>query len=98
METDDTPDTTLAENIKASVLVLHGGADPYVPQKQVNMFWNEMQNAQVDWQMHIYGNAVHSFSDPFAGDDPSVGAAYNEQADKRSWEAMTNFFHEIFAK
>ena len=31
-----------------------------------------------------------------AGNDNSKGAAYNEAADKRSWEAMKSFFAEIF--
>jgi dienelactone hydrolase len=46
--------------------------------------------------MIVYGNAVHSFTNPASGDDPSRGAAYNERADKRSWEAMKSFFQEIF--
>ena len=33
-----------------------------------------------------------------AGDDNSKGAAYNEKADKRSWEAMSDFFKEVFAR
>jgi hypothetical protein len=47
-----------------------------------------MRNAGVDWQMVSYGGAVHSFTNPDAGSDPSKGAAYNEKADRRSWEAM----------
>ena len=27
---------------------------------------------------------------------PSKGQAYNEQADKRSWQAMHDFFAEVF--
>jgi dienelactone hydrolase len=46
--------------------------------------------------MVIYGGAVHSFTNPEAGNDSSRGAAYNEKADKRSWEAMKTFFGEIF--
>jgi len=55
-----------------------------------------MREAHVDWQMIIYGGAVHSFTNPDAGHDPSTGAAYNEKADKRSWQAMKTFFHEVF--
>jgi dienelactone hydrolase len=50
----------------------------------------------VDWQFASYGNAVHSFTNIAAGTDNSKGAAYNEKADKRSWEAMRAFFAEIF--
>lgn len=76
--------------------MLHGADDPYVPLTQVEAFQNEMRTAKVDWQMIIYGNAVHSFSNPESGTDPSHGAAYNLKADKRSWAAMLTFFDEIF--
>jgi len=75
---------------------LHGAADPLVPDQQVDAFKREMNYANVDWQMVMYGNAVHSFSDPNAGNDPSTGVAYNEKADKRSWAAMNRFFAELF--
>jgi dienelactone hydrolase len=92
----DTPDLTDAGNIKAKILVLHGAADPYVPIEQVMTFRKEMEEAGVDWQLVMYGHAVHSFTNPGAGDDPSKGAAYNEKADSRSWEAMISFFEELF--
>lgn len=92
----DTPNPDDAKNIKGKVLVLHGGNDPYVTTEQVIAFQNEMRKANVDWQMVIYGGAVHSFTNPEAGNDPSRGVAYNEKADRRSWEAMKLFFTEIF--
>ena len=49
-----------------------------------------------DWQMISYGGAVHSFTVPDAGGDPSTGAAYNADADRRSWQALRAFFDEIF--
>ncbi len=85
-----------ARNIKGKVLVLHGADDPLVPPEEVLAFEDEMRKAGVDWQMVIYGGAVHAFSNPEAGNDPSLGAAYNEKADRRSWEAMRAFFEEIF--
>jgi dienelactone hydrolase len=92
----DTPDPKDAKNIRAKILVLHGADDPYVPEKDVAPFQEEMRQAKVDWQMVTYGGAVHSFSNPNSGDDPSTGSAYNEKADKRSWEAMRLFFGELF--
>lgn len=92
----DTPDPDDAKNIKGKILVLHGGDDPYVPELQIVNFIKEMQNAKVNWQMTVYGNAVHSFTNPAAGNDNSKGSAYNEQADKRSWQAMKAFYKELF--
>lgn len=92
----DTPYPNDARNIKGKVLILHGGEDPFVPNDRVVEFEDEMRKAGVDWQIVIYGSAVHSFTDPESGNDPSKGAAYNERADRRSWEAMKAFFAEIF--
>ena len=55
-----------------------------------------MRLAKVDWQLVKYSGAVHSFTNPASGNDNSKGAAYNEKADKRSWEAMRLFLNEIF--
>jgi dienelactone hydrolase len=90
-----TPHPEDAKNIKCKVLVLHGADDPNT-NPEVPGFQNEMRKAKVDWQMVFYGNAVHAFTDWNAGNDNSKGAAYNEKADKRSWEAMKQFFAEIF--
>lgn len=92
----DTPNTADAKNIKAKVLALHGADDTFVPPPQVSAFQEEMRKANVDWQMVFYGGAVHSFTNPDSGSDPSRGMAYNEKADKRSWEHMKMFFAELF--
>ena len=92
-----TPSPGDASNIKAKVLALHGADDPFVPPAEVVAFQKEMSQAKVDWHMVVYGDAVHAFTNPKAGYDKSKGAAYNELADKRSWRAMTDFFHEVFS-
>jgi dienelactone hydrolase len=92
----DTPTPQDAKNIKCKVLVLHGGDDPHVPRKDVEAFEDEMRAGRVDWQLVIYGGAVHSFTNPAAGNDNSKGAAYNAEAERRSWEAMKAFFGEVF--
>jgi dienelactone hydrolase len=90
----DTPTPEDARNIKGKVLALHGGDDPLVPVKQVEVFQEEMRKGGVDWQFVSFGGAVHSFTNPEAGSDNSKGVAYNERADRRSWEAMKTFFAE----
>ena len=89
-----TKDPSDAKNVKGRVLVLHGAADPYVPPAEVAAFQKEMEDAKVDWQMVFYAGAVHSFTNPASGNDPSKGAAYDARADRRSWEAMKAFFAE----
>jgi dienelactone hydrolase len=92
----NTPNPDQTKGIKAKILALHGGDDPYVTPQEVADFQKEMNDAQADWQFVSYGGAVHAFTNPQAGNDNSKGAAYNEKADKRSWEAMKAFFKEIF--
>ncbi len=85
-----------AKNIKAKLLICHGADDPFVPVKDIEAMKKEFTDADVDWQMIYYSEAVHSFTQPMAGNDNSKGAAYQEKADKRSWKAMNTFFNEIF--
>jgi len=84
------------QQVIAKVLVCHGAADPHVPWKEVVSFTEEMQNAGVDYQFIAYADAVHAFTQPSAGNDPSQGAAYNESAAQRSWLHMQLFFNELF--
>lgn len=84
--------------MKAKVLVLHGGADPFVPPTDVANFMDEMTKAGAVWRMETYGGAVHSFSNPTAGSDVQSGSAYDADAERRSLATMDGFFAEIFAK
>ncbi len=84
-----------AAKITAKVLVCIGADDPIIPADQRAAFEEEMRAAGVDWQMHLYGGAVHSFTNPDA--DGSVPAIrYDEAADARSWRAMLDLFGEVF--
>ena len=92
----NTPNHDDAKNIKGKILVLHGADDPYVPDDEIMGFEHEMKSAGCNWELVKYSGAVHSFTNQMAGNDNSKGAAYNAQADARSWIAMKNFFEEIF--
>ncbi|HEY1684417.1 MAG TPA: dienelactone hydrolase family protein [Tepidisphaeraceae bacterium] len=83
-------------NIKCKVLVQTGADDPMVTQKSVNAFEQEMRQTDVDWYLISYAKAVHAFTNPAADAHHMPGVAYNEKADKRSWQCMMDFFGEIF--
>jgi dienelactone hydrolase len=85
-----------AKNIKGKILVCTGADDPNVKPEAVTAFEDEMRKAGVDYQVVAYGGAVHAFTNPAAGNDNSKGMAYNEKADQRSWQAMKDFFTEVF--
>lgn len=93
----DSPKPEDGKNIEAKVLICHGADDPFVPEADIDAMKKEFNDADVDWQMIYYSGAVHSFTQPMAGNDNSRGAAYNEKADRRSWTAMQAFFDELFS-
>jgi dienelactone hydrolase len=84
-----------AKNIKAQVEVYHGEIDPFVPADEVAAFKKEMDEAKVTYSLTVFSGAVHSFTDSGAGNDVTKGQAYNAIADRRSWEGMKSFFHEL---
>ena len=90
------PSPVSDKGIRSKVLVLHGERDPMVPLEMVDGFQKEMTDVNADWQLHSYGGAYHAFTNPDAN-DPALGTQYNQDADKRSWRSMLNFFDEIFS-
>lgn len=90
------PATEDAKNVKCAVLICHGGEDPSVSQEQFDHLWTLFRDAKLNYQMNIYGGAVHGFTNPANGTDNSKGVAYNERAAKRAWRDMEDFFKEIF--
>jgi dienelactone hydrolase len=84
-----------AEAIKAAILVCIGADDPYIPTSQRADFEREMRDARADWQMILYGNTVHSFTNPTASLANRPDAVrYSAEADRRSWNAMQTHFLE----
>ena len=81
--------------IKAKLLALHGDSDPMVGQDQIESFRQEMTSKKVDWQLHVFGGAMHSFTNPEAN-DPDFGAVYSKNADERSWKIFTDLLKELF--
>ena len=93
----NTPTPENAKNIKAKVLALHGADDPLVNQQAVQAFAKEMKDGGVDYQIVLYGGAMHAFTDK-RYNDPEHGVKYDEKADKRSWVAMRDFLRETVAR
>ena len=81
--------------LQPKVLVLHGADDKFVSQTDIEAFQKEMRDGNADWQMIYYANAVHAFTEKSVGKDKSKGVAYNEKADKRSWQHLLLFLQEV---
>lgn len=88
------PGNTAGQCITAKVLVLHGHDDPMAPMADVVALGKELSEAGADWQVHVYGNTVHAFTNPLAN-DPAFGTVYNASADSRSWRSLVNFLAEV---
>jgi len=86
--------------VKAKVLVLHGAADPFVPEEQVEGFKKEMAAAEVPMEYHAYEGAKHAFTNPGAtelGKKFQIPIEYDEAADKASWAELDGFLKRVFA-
>ena len=90
------PDKNL---LKSQILVCHGAADPFVPQPMVDKFKKQMDSVGANYSFIAYPDATHAFTNPDAtekGKKFNIPIAYNEAADKKSWEDMKAFLEKIF--
>jgi dienelactone hydrolase len=88
-------DTESKPNIKGRVLALHGAADPVTPRDQMDALEDEMTEAGVDWQVMMFGHAVHSFCDKDQGWN-HPGLRYDEKVKNKSYRMMREFFAETW--
>ncbi|MGA2829698.1 MAG: dienelactone hydrolase family protein [Streptosporangiaceae bacterium] len=83
--------------VRARLLACHGALDPHVPLADVTAFAEEMNRAGADWQLIMYGGALHGFTHRHAAPGSVPGVAYDERSDHRSFAATCTFLAEIFA-
>jgi dienelactone hydrolase len=87
------PEFTQPEAMKAKVLIIHGWKDPLAPQQDVLTLTRELSDAGTDWQMILYGQAAHAFTNVDASNYRD-GIFYDKTADRRSWAATCSFLEE----
>jgi dienelactone hydrolase len=78
-------------NIKGRVLAIHGSADPITPKPMMDALQDELATAKVDWQVMMFGGAVHSFCDPTAN---TAATRYDANLCRKSYTLMRDFFAE----
>lgn len=88
-----------SNNVRARLLVCTGMEDPLVPWAALTDFQENLRSSNVNWELDIYSGAKHSFTRPDAAvrSDPAR-AAYDPQADRRSWQAMLDFLDGLFSE
>lgn len=89
------PDEMPDKPIKAKVLALHGYLDPMADLDSLRALEAELTHARADWQVMLYGNTLHAFTNPAANNVQS-GTVFNPVSRRRAWQAMLNFFDECF--
>jgi len=79
----------------APLLLLHGHLDPLVSKEELSNFKDEMTEHGVDWQIVIYSNTMHGFTNPKAN-APQAGVVYEPKSAARSWQHTLTFLQEVF--
>ena len=90
----ETADPARPGEVRAKILVCHGALDPHVPTQQVTGFIEEMNAAGTDYQLIVYGGAMHGFTHDVGPQMP--GVEYHAASDTRSFAAIRAFLAESF--
>jgi dienelactone hydrolase len=87
-----------AKMITARILVNHGADDGFISQDSIDKFKAALDKAGVKYHFESFPGAVHSFTVKEADKHEIKGMAYNEAADKKSWQMMLDLFKETLGK
>lgn len=82
-------------SVTGRIVVCHGAADPHVPMTDVVGLTEELESAHADYQVIIYGGAVHGFTHEHAVPGAIAGVAYDARADTRSFAAIKNVLEHV---
>lgn len=77
--------------IRTSVAAFTGAKDPLVPPEDIAAFQAEMMQADACWQLTIYGQALHSFTNSGVDSLEDLRMRYDPDADRQSWAALLAF-------
>ena len=69
------------------LLIAHGGADKGIPMAHVARLSEELEAAGVDYEIEVYSGAPHGFT-------VFGSSRYREKADRKSWDAFSDFLEE----
>ncbi|NJO86727.1 MAG: hypothetical protein HC821_01225 [Lewinella sp.] len=87
--------------VQAEILVANGAADPFISTESAAKFSQAMQAAGIQLEYIAYDQAMHAFTDPGAdakGKKFNLPLAYNETADRDSWQKLQALLDRAFTK
>lgn len=76
-------------DVQGKILLLHGSADPVSGMGEVTALVEDLNEAGVDFDLELYGGALHSFT-KWSSED------YDPEADLKSWAELVEFLGTIF--
>lgn len=83
--------------VRTLVLVCTGGRDELVPPQDVLSFQQEMTAANARWELVVYGQARHSFTNADATKFGDPRMLHDPYADRKSWAALQDFLDFAYA-
>lgn len=89
---------TKGATVKTAFLVLHGGADPFVPAGPFAQFVQRSIEAGVPITVVNFPGAVHAFSNPDADKAGLEGVKYDKEAAEMSWKIMGHFLEMVLGE
>lgn len=87
------PENNASEKIKGEILALHGDLDPLVSAEELESFKQEMRDQKVSWELVVYGNAYHAFTNP-SENNPTHGLVYDHIIEKKAFKRISLLLEE----
>ena len=87
-----------AANFHPKLLIQTGGADPMIPADQRAAFEKEMKAAGVSYELKVYPDARHAFTNPDADKAGMAPLKYDAAADTESFAKAMAFFKATLGK
>jgi len=83
--------------VRARVQVYTGAKDPYAPAEDVEALRQEMNTAGAQWDLMIFGDAYHAFTNPERISAGVPGIAYDAVAHQVSWAGTLALLEQALA-
>lgn len=79
-----------AKNVKAPVLIHHGGADKFIADKDIKTLKAEFDKSKVAYQFIVHDGATHGFTLK-TNEGQHMGMKYDAKGDLASWASLLSF-------
>lgn len=84
------------DRLSAFIAIHHGDADSFVPDDKLEAFLNPLREAEKEFILIRYANAVHSFTNPASDERGMDGVKYDPMAAKLAFASMHDLFRAVF--